>query len=287
MRTPTLAILLTAIYAQAVIGQTRSRPLPVGFLRADGIVAVAFVVTDSAVRPLHGDETFLPDALASQWTILRPDSAPLTLKAGAMVHVFSNGESTPIPHVGQVTDGPRAPDFSYAGDRHVGLALGRSVPGETFRRDSTASPARDSILRRFRAEFVDTIARRVLANFFHRTGPLAPTSAIHDFTIWRAAIPETTDTLYVVQGERWYDEGSTTIFALWGVQSRGRLRIVRRRGPDNADGDYKGSPYEAPWAVFRLDGRTMLVFERQFYEGNVPVLAELLAGDRVRLVPPE
>lgn len=286
MGTPNALLLITLLHTLALDGQTRSRSLPVGFLRADGIVTVAFVVTDSAVRRVNGDESFLPDGLASKWTILRPDSAPLTVQAGAMVHVLSEVGGAKLRLVGQVTDGPRAPDFYYAGDRHVGLALGRSVPVAALRRDSLGVAARETILARFRTEFVDTTARRAIANLFHRVGPLPPSTPIRDIVVWWAPVPETNDTLYVVQGERWYDDGSTTIFALWGIQSQGRLKIVRRRGPDTSDRDYKGSPLEEPWAVFRFNSRTMLVFERKLYLGNVAVLAELLPGDRTRLVPP-
>ncbi len=286
MRSLHLAFVFTIAGIHALHAQVRSRPLPVGFLRADGIVTVTFVVTDSAIRRIEGNETFLPDGLASRWRILPSDAPPFDVRAGAMVHVFYDVESGKLPLVGQVTDGPRAGDFYYNGDRHAALALGRSVPAAAFQRDSSPSPARDSALARFRAAFVDTSARRALATFFHKVGPLPPSTPIRELSVWRAPIPDAADTLYVVHGERWYDEGTTTIFDLWAVRNQGRLRIVRVHGPETSDPDYKGSPFEEPWGVLRFGSRTMVVFERQLYLGRVPVVAELLADGDVRVVPP-
>ena len=267
-------------------GQTPTRPLPVGFLRADGIVTVSFVLMDSGVQRVRGSETLLPNGLAPRWRVFPSGAAPFDVRAGAMVHVFYNTEGEPLSLVGQVTDGPRAQEFDWFGARNVALALGRPVPATAFGQDSSASPTRDSVLARLRAGFIDTTARRVQATFFHRTGPLAPSTPIRELKVWRAPIPESDDTLYAAQAERWYDDGSITIFDLWAVQSHGRLQIIRRRGPDTSDRDYKGSPSEEPWAVFRYGGRTMVVFDQVLYLGRVPVLVEVLPGSRVRVLAP-
>jgi hypothetical protein len=269
----------------ALSAQVATPPLSVAFLRADGIVSVAFVITDSAVTRVRGDEDSLTNALSLRWLVLPSGGAPFRVNAGAMVHAFHVIESGSVPELGQITDGPRGEDWSWNGGRHEAVALGRTVSAAAFVLDSSSSSARDALLTRLRTLYVDTTARRALAKAFHREGPLAPSTPIRELRTWRAAIPETEDTLYVAQAERWYDEGSTTIFNLWAVQSHGRLRVIRLRGPETSDADYKGNPSEQPWAVFRLRGRILLVFERQFYLGIVPVLAEVLAGDSVRVTP--
>jgi len=258
----------------------------VGFLRADGIVTVSFVLMDSGVQRVRGSETLLPNGLASRWRVFPPGAASFDVQAGAMVHVFYNTEGEPLSLVGQVTDGPRARDFDWAGARNVAFALGRAVPAAPFAWDSSASPTRDGVLALLRAGFIDTTARRAQATFFHRTGPLSPSTPIREVRVWRAPIPESDDTLYAAQAERWYDDGGTTIFDLWAVQSHGRLQIIRRRGPETSDADYKGSPSEEPWAVFRYGGRTMVVFDQVLYLGRIPVLVEALSGNRVRVLAP-
>src|SRR5260370_19410639 len=147
-------LLFSVTGLHALHAQAHSRPLPVGFFRADGIVTVAFIVTDSAIRPIQGDETFVPDGLAPRWTIVTRGAAPFDVRAGAMVHVVYDVASGKLPLVGQVTAVPRASDFDYHGDRHDGVAFGRSVPAGVFHRYSSPSPPYKTVLPQFLPQFL-------------------------------------------------------------------------------------------------------------------------------------
>ena len=106
-------------------------------------------------------------------------------------------------------------------------------------------------------------------------GPIGRPAPITNVRIWHAPIPDRDDTLHVIQAERRYSGAEIWIFDLWVVQTGAHLEAVRRRGPAYADMEYKGAASETPTALFRYNGRTLVVYSLFGYEGGGLVIAEL------------
>ena len=134
------------------------------------------------------------------------------------------------------------------------------------------------------SEFTDS-ARREEWKARPDLGPIGPPAPINVIW-WSSAIPESDDTMQIVQAERIYTGkwgAETWLLNLWVVPRGGRLQVVRRRGPVASDPDYKGAPSEEPMVMFRYNGRTMIIFSWLGYGIGGHALAELVDGHAVEL----
>jgi len=250
----------------------RTPPLQVGFLRPDGVVLVEFLVADSTqrVRGTDSARAWLP--MPERWYITPSDAPPFDARGGLEVLAYlGESEAGPIWRVGQVTGARWAGDSTRS---PVRLALGRPLPAAFFLEDSSASPIRNRLIALVQAEFTDS-ARRAMYKDRPDLGPIGRPAPITNVRIWHAPIPDRDDTLHVIQAERRYSGAEIWIFDLWVVQTGAHLEAVRRRGPAYADMEYKGAASETPTALFRYNGRTLVVYSLFGYEGGGLVIAEL------------
>lgn len=256
--------------------------LPVGFLRPDGVVLVDFLVADSAQMVPSTDDVLYPLDLPDQWYVTSAKTQPFVARASLKVHAFlGESEAGPVWGIGQVTDAHCGADSTQL---VTCLALGRSLPTSFFRADSSRTGSRGALMALVQSEFTDS-ARREEWKARPDLGPIGPPAPIHVIW-WSSAIPESDDTMQIVQAERIYTGkwgAETWLLNLWVVPRGGRLQVVRRRGPVASDPDYKGAPSEEPMVMFRYNGRTMIIFSWLGYGIGGHALAELVDGHAVEL----
>ena len=273
----------SARLAQAVPKASETPTLPVGFLRPDGVVLVDFLVADSAQLVPSTDDVLYPLDLPEQWYITSASTPAFVTRASLKVHAFlGESEAGPVWGIGQVTDAHCGADSTRL---VTCLALGRSLPTSFFRADSSRPSSHGALMALVQSEFTDS-ARREEWKARPDLGPIGPQAPITPVRWWRAAIPESDDTMQIVQAERTYTGkwgAETWLLNLWVVTREGRVDVVRRRGPVASDPDYKGAPSEEPIVMFRYNGRIMIVFSWLGYGGGGHALAELVDGHAVEL----
>jgi hypothetical protein len=272
MRHTILVLQVAVLCVRLASAQVDSRRLHVGVLRSDGIVTLAFIVTDSSVREVKDSDISVP--LPPRWFITPHSGAAFEVRSGVMLRVFRYWtESSSLWDLGQVTDAPRTSVARFPRPDTVGLALGLSVPAAVFRADSSPSATRDRLLSLLRIAFVDSSERQGAAVQSHRTEPVPPRAPIREVRTWWAALPGTQDTLYVAHAERWYSGGEVRLFDVWATGGGGNVHVIRSHGPSEDDLDYKGNNAEEPLGLFTYHGRTFVIFLRFGYFGTHAVLA--------------
>jgi hypothetical protein len=280
MRFSVLFAVASALIVRPARAQADSRRLQVGFLRADGIVTVAFIVTDSSIRQVTDSDTSVP--LPPRWFITPYDGPPFDVRSGVMLRVFRYGtESGSVWDLGQMTDAPRGPatrPMSY----RIGLALGVSVPAAVFQVDSSPSATRQQLLSLLQTVFVDSSGRRPLVV---PPGHVPPTGHIRRVRTWQAPVPTTQDTLYVAHAERWYEGSAVWLFDLWATRAAGQFHVIRSSGPTDSDPSYKGGLAEEPVGLFTYRGRTFILFNRYGYLGTRSALAAWTGGKVLEVSP--
>jgi hypothetical protein len=249
--------------------------LAVGSLRADGIVSVPFTIADSIPKPTTATDTLYPPP--KQWYVARAGAPYVEVRGETEVRfMVDRAEGGPTWYLGQLTGAPSAND-SIPSTSSPNIALTSALPMAFFRAEASAFEIRPRLMALLEAEFTDSTRREVWKNR-PDLGPLGPVAPIENVRMWSAPIPESDDTLQVVQGERNYSGkwGSDTwIFDLWVVQAHNQLEIVRRGGPASSDPDYKGAPSEEPVALFRYNKRVFIVFVRSSYFGRWLALGDI------------
>lgn len=235
-----------------------------------------FPRTDSSQAPA--------EPLPGRWFISPRTGPQFAVEAGAVIRVLQEEADFRAWNLAQLTDAPRTRYWRFADFESPSLALSEPIEAALFDLDSSATQMRPRLLALVEEQFLDSLARSQLMTVLDRQAPVPSKGPIDRVMIWRARVPGSLDTVYMVEATRCYGDGVTmgrcaeiTVFDLWIVERSKTLTIVGRRGPEAADNDFKHGMSVRPFALFRHQNRTFVVLEHSSYTSVSKEVWELAA----------